>query len=498
MEDSVQDDPLFGMFADVFEKFKNRSLGVRRSVVREEQDVRSVQERKKPYEFELKEKEEKDGVISKRKLKQQTRMSVAELKFKVSHPELVEMHDVTGSDPLLLLELKATRNSVPVPRHWCSKRKYLQGKRGVEKRPFMLPDFIRRTGIMEMRQAVQEKEDAKSMKAKQREKIRPKLGKIDIDYQKLHDAFFKWQTKPKMNIHGDLYHEGKEFETRLKEKKPGDLSNDLRTALGMPTGANAHKCPPPWLIAMQRYGPPPSYPNLKIPGLNARIPDGCSFGYHVGGWGKPPVDEYGRPLYGDVFGLTTAQSNNNPEEYVDKSLWGEIEQEEEEEEIEEDEEESEQTPTTRKEIDETGLVTPAEGAQTPSGFSSVTGGVELPSNLELRKRRIEAEMENDEPQEAYAILPEKKVERIGKDMMASTHVYDTTALKKSQGIEVSIDPSDLDAPNITAKYEQSIKEQGLGREDLSDMVVEHAVRQKRKKQETSSKSKDKKYKDFKF
>ena len=57
------------------------------------------------------------------------------------------------------------------------------------------------------------------------------------------------------------------------------------------------------LIAMQRYGPPPSYPNLKIPGLNAHIPPGCSFGYHAGGWGKPPVDERGRPLYGDVFGV---------------------------------------------------------------------------------------------------------------------------------------------------------------------------------------------------
>lgn len=28
----------------------------------------------------------------------------------------------------------------------------------------------------------------------------------------------------------------------------------------------------------------------------------CSFGYHAGGWGKPPVDETGKPLYGDVFG----------------------------------------------------------------------------------------------------------------------------------------------------------------------------------------------------
>ena len=45
------------------------------------------------------------------------------------------------------------------------------------------------------------------MKAKMRERVRPKLGKIDIDYQKLHDAFFKWQTKPKLSIHGDLYYE---------------------------------------------------------------------------------------------------------------------------------------------------------------------------------------------------------------------------------------------------------------------------------------------------
>ena len=73
---------------------------------------------------------------------------------------------------------------------------------------------------------------------------------------------------------------------RLKEKKPGEITDDLRTALGMPVGPNAHKVPPPWLIAMQRYGPPPSYPNLKIPGLNAGIPEGCSFGYHAGGWGR--------------------------------------------------------------------------------------------------------------------------------------------------------------------------------------------------------------------
>lgn len=58
-----------------------------------------------------------------------------------------------------------------------------------------------------------------------------------------------------------------------------------------------------------RYGPPPSYPNLKIPGLNAPIPEGCSFGYHAGGWGKPPVDEKGKPLYGDVFGTSSLDAD---------------------------------------------------------------------------------------------------------------------------------------------------------------------------------------------
>lgn len=45
---------------------------------------------------------------------------------------------------------------------------------------------------MEMRSSLTEKEEQKTLKAKMREKARPKLGKIDIDYQKLHDAFFKY------------------------------------------------------------------------------------------------------------------------------------------------------------------------------------------------------------------------------------------------------------------------------------------------------------------
>lgn len=161
---------------------------------------------------------------------------MAELKASTTRADVVEWADVTSRDPFQLVELKAYRNTVPVPRHWNAKRKYLAGKRGFERPPFELPDFIKRTGIMEMRETMWEKEESQSLKSKMRERTRPKMGRIDIDYQKLHDAFFKWQTKPPMTKMGELYYEGKELEAQMREKKPGQLSDELRIALGMPVG----------------------------------------------------------------------------------------------------------------------------------------------------------------------------------------------------------------------------------------------------------------------
>lgn len=63
------------------------------------------------------------------------------------------------------------------------------------------------------------------MKTKMREKVRPKMGKIDIDYQKLHDAFFKWQIKPKLTIHGDLYYEVRQ----PFSKAPENIALDMLT-----------------------------------------------------------------------------------------------------------------------------------------------------------------------------------------------------------------------------------------------------------------------------
>jgi splicing factor 3B subunit 2 len=117
--------------------------------------------------------------------KELQRLKVAVLKQAVHAPEVVTIEDVTAADPALLVHLKATENTVPVPRHWSQKRKYLQNKQGSEQSPFTLPKFIADTGIGGMREAYREKEDAKTAKATQRDRMAPKMGKMEINCRSL-------------------------------------------------------------------------------------------------------------------------------------------------------------------------------------------------------------------------------------------------------------------------------------------------------------------------
>lgn len=475
---------------------------------------------------------EKKEKMSKKKLRKLNRLTVAELKQLVEKPDVIEVHDVTASDPKLLVLLKATRNTVPVPRHWLLKRKYLQGKRGIEKPPFDLPDFIKKTGICEMREALTDRDDRMGLKGKQREKARPKMGKMDIDYQKLHDAFFRWQTKPKMTIHGDLYYEGKEFETKSIDKKPGELSDELKVALGMPVEKDAAPIPPPWLLHMQRYGPPPSYPNLKIPGLNAPLPEGGSFGYHPGGWGKPPVDELGRPLYGDVFNASNkqieAQDAVAAEEMDNGGTWGALESEEEDSSDEEDSEEDsdgdedadgEKDEETEK--DDAGTVTPSGyTSETPSELTSVQTGMETPDALELRKRRqIEDAMDDvGEANTLYKVIPQKEsvggatagafLGGGGYDLSGASAAVPVAGgapvPKKNRkfdgdGVEVTVNPEELanlDQDALKQKYDEIEAQKNANKEDLSDLVAEHTAKQAKKRK--AADKKDKSSKKFKF
>ncbi|MCL7038975.1 hypothetical protein MKW94_016372 [Papaver nudicaule] len=463
-------------------------------------EVNDNKEKDAPVSDQKEEEEEKDdlenekGGVSNKKKKLQRRMTVAQLKQLCARPDVVEVWDATAADPKLLVFLKSYRNTVPVPRHWSQKRKFLQGKRGIEKQPFQLPAFIAATGIEKIRQAYIEKEDSKKLKQKQRECMQPKMGKMDIDYQVLHDAFFKHQTKPKLTSHGELYHEGKEFEVKLREMKPGMLSKELKEALGMAEGA-----PPPWLINMQRNGPPPSYPHLKIRGLNAPIPPGCSFGYHPGGWGKPPVDEYGRPLYGDVFGVQQEEELNYEEEPVDRSKhWGDLEEEVESEEEEED------TPPEEEDLD--------DGIESV-GRDSVTtapSGVETPDLIDLRK----AQRKEPEKQ-LFQVLAEKEEKIAPGTLLGTTHTYvvDAGAQEKAAGakrvdllrgqkadeVDVALNPEDFENMDgvLAAKYEEAREKekQRSQHEDFSDMVAENEKKRKRKMHDKDGKSKKK---DFKF
>ena len=80
--------------------------------------------------------------------------------------------------------------------------------------------------------------------------------------------------------------------------------------------------------------------------------------------------------------------NADGDEDVERTLWGELESESEESESEEESEEEE-----AEGVEESGLVTPAEGLITPSGVTSIPAGLETPEMIELRKRKVETEME---------------------------------------------------------------------------------------------------------
>lgn len=498
LSSSIEDSDTFAAFSDVFARFESRSEAQGAATNGNGNEIEGKGEVIYSDDDQMSESEEEERskkILSKRKQRQLRRLTVAELKLLVKKPELVQGEDVTATDPQLLIHLKSSRNTIPVPPHWSLKRDYLQNKKGIEKPPFQLPSYIAATGIAEMKDALKEKEGEQTLKAKTRERVQPKMGKVNIDYQKLHDAFFRFQTKPdNLTGFGQVYYEGKEYETDFKERKPGDLSDELKEALSIPPLA-----PPPWLIAMQRFGPPPNYPQLRIPGLNAPIPDGAQWGFHPGGWGRPPMDEFGNPIFGDVIGNTENQQMQEEidllGEPVQKERWGELEPEEDESEEEDDDDDDDEDKEAGHggETDEndlrSGMETPMDGLQTPGGLetpgglqsvaSTVPGGLETPDFLELRKGARGGQEYNAQPtKQLYQVIPERETSG-GKGFLTSDHGYDMAQFTsqqgaapvldavekssskrkaKSGGVEVALDASELEGMSdaqLAARYEQA-------------------------------------------
>ncbi|MCJ1340389.1 hypothetical protein MMC09_005683 [Bachmanniomyces sp. S44760] len=500
------ENPLYEMYKSIMEKFEQEDKGDPSTKEVEKPEVYYSDDDEIPDEDE----EKGEPKMSKKKRKEQNKLSVAELKALVQKPETVDWTDTSASDPRLLVHIKAYRNVVPVPTHWSLKREYLSSKRGVEKPPFALPKFIQETGIAEMRDAVLEKQDQASLKQKQRERVQPKMGKLDIDYQKLYEAFFRFQTKPELTRYGEVYYEGKEYETNLKHLRPGELSEELKEALNIPPGA-----PPPWLINQQRFGPPPSYPALKIPGLNAPPPPGSAWGFHPGGYGKPPVEEgTNRPLYGgDIFGVLQPPQNAQLGEPVEKTLWGELQEPEEESEEEETDEEEEEAD---EEDVGAGLQTPS-GLETPGGMASTVpseyGGAEsIAGEFNLRKQRPGTETEESaHPRSAYQVVPEQQARVQG--FFGGDRTYDLNAAqsnlpvlgqedqnrkrKKPGDVDVAMDPDTLqakdgmDKEDLQRVYESQRKQEAQGQwggyEDLNDMVASESRKRLKRDEERRSK-----------
>ncbi|EFA79054.1 PSP proline-rich domain-containing protein [Heterostelium album PN500] len=497
-----ESDPTFELYNKLLKHFDNPTGYSEEDEQQKEQD-KAEQEEEQQKEIAIKEEpkdiddngesdeeendNDKPSKMSNRERKRQQKLNLPILKQLVDRPDIVELHDTNSPNPSFLISMKSTRNSVSVPTHWCQKRKYLQGKRGYVKQPFELPEFIAATGITKIREALLEKSAQQKTKTKQRERLQPKMRTMNIDYHVLRDAFFIHQTKPKLCIQGELYYEGKEFEVSIKKTKPGVLSEDLRRALGM-----ADNYPPPWLIHMQTHGPPPSYPNLKVQGVNAPIPEGAQYGFHAGGWGKPPADL--QQQYANANSHTNAiiDSLTAP---VEKEHWGELLAEEEyEEEQQEDEEDVDQ-----QEDEE------PEESDISEGISSVPSGLETPDTIDIKKGR-QQQQDAGQPRQLYQVLDQTS-RTIGSGIMESNYKYnvpstiktstttttpgrgsnkvDIIKSQRSAPVDITFNPSELEDMNeldedlLKKKYEQAVAaEKGpqKPKEDLSNVADDHKKR----------------------
>jgi splicing factor 3B subunit 2 len=269
-----------------------------------------------------------------------------------------------------------------------------------------------------------------------KERMQPKMGKIDIDYQILHDAFFKNQTKSHLTFHGDVYYEGKEYEVKMKVYKPGRISPDLCHALGIPESS-----PPPWLINMQRFGPPPAYPSLRIPGVNAPVPDSMHYGS-----GKYFTDERDFTVYADCHGLNQEVYTQRQEK---RQRWAELAISDKEEDEVGSEDFSDLAKEDRISVgeyeDDSDIIeeeVPVDGSK--SGITSVVNDVQI-GGVDIRKAELKKKTEDllsktvpEETNETegnaqlYQVLKEKKTDMQKGELVGIDHTYELPDKKKTQ------------------------------------------------------------------
>ena len=220
----------------------------------------------------------------------------------------------------------------------------------------------------------------------------------------------------------------------------------------------------------------------------------------LGGWGKPPVDEFNRPLYGDVFGvyieyqkqLQNAIEASNLATKPERNLWGEItlmyNEDDDMVPIEEEgaaDEESQDEAEVQSEPElETGVRQPVhsiEIRQVQQQSEPVED--EEPEDVVLRK---------DEPKSLYTVLQSSA----GKGgLMGSAHTYAVpTGSKRKNEVTLAINPDEADNINrsvLEDKYNKEVAaKQGVREyQDMSDLVDEHKDKAAKKRKLDEEKKK---------
>ncbi|EJS44192.1 cus1p [Saccharomyces arboricola H-6] len=280
------DEKLEKEFKEVLQRFQAQKHDAVSKEVGEQKDNKIIIAEEKPVstrdtkyasENELEDASpDRDEESSTRKRRKLEKPSLSQLKSQVPYPQIIEWYDCDANYPDLLASIKCTKNVIPVPNHWQSKKEYLSGRSLLGKKPFELPDIIKKTNIEQMRSTLPQSgldaQDEKSLKEASRARVQPKMGTLDLDYKKLHDIFFKlganWRPDHLLSF-GDVYYENRNlfeeasWKRMVDRKRPGRISKELRAIMNLPEGQL-----PPWCMKMKDHGLPTGYPDLKIAGLN--------------------------------------------------------------------------------------------------------------------------------------------------------------------------------------------------------------------------------------
>ncbi|GFY16247.1 uncharacterized protein TNCV_2348921 [Trichonephila clavipes] len=135
-------------------------------VIKDKDDLNHVILSKERIDFDEDEIEEEKTKLLKRKRKNLSKMTVAELQQKVN--------------------LKASSNMVLIPQHWSFRREYSHDKSGIGKLAWKLTDFIKRDGTVKIRQSSRENRVI-------RKRFRLKLRTHDNIYR---DGKVRGETRP--------------------------------------------------------------------------------------------------------------------------------------------------------------------------------------------------------------------------------------------------------------------------------------------------------------